>query len=710
VSALDARIAALSPEKRKALARLLAARGDAYNVFPLSSQQRRLWFLHRLAPDSPFYNVPLALRLSGALDVPALQAALMALVERHEALRTSFHALNGEPMQRVGAAHLDWQVERIAGASAPESEAAARAALEREVRRPFDLEAGALLRARLLRLHETEHLLALSLHHIICDGWSLGVLLRELVQAYSAKVAGRPPEFPALPLQYADYAAWQSRREREGAYDADLAFWRRELAGAPPVLELPGDRPRPATLQWSGAHLRFVLPPDLVAALRALAGSTQATPFMLLLAAFHALLARWSGSADVCVGTPLAQRPRTELEPLVGFFANTLVVRADSAGAPSVRAFVARVRAACLAAFAHQEAPLEQIVDALEVRREANRHPLFQVALALQNAPLEAPSLPGLHLEVEPLGTGTVQFDLVLNLQPAGDSLTGTLAYSTELFDEARATRFVEHYRRLLQHFVDSPDRGLDTLPLEDRDDETWRAWGRAAATASALPGVRELVVLDGAGRRQAVGLPGDVWYLGDGTPPVDGEPEARPHPADAGVWLRRAGWRATWSASGRLQPPAPPDTRASRARQAERHALAVAGVRDAHAFELATGGEAGLGLALALEDDRAAERLEAQLATLLAQEPGLLLLPLAQLPLTETGEVDECALQALVAQIQAAARLERDLTTRPGLTGVAVVRHQAAPEARALTLDELLPGTRWPSVASLAGSPVHGA
>lgn len=707
MSAIDARIAALSPEKRKALARLLASRGGTFNVFPLSSQQRRLWFMHQVAPDSPFYNVPLALRLSGTLDADALQAALGLLVERHEALRTSFHAVNGEPMQRVGAARLDWHVQAVSGADANQRRDAARVALEREVRRPFALEGGALLRALLLNVDADEHVLVLTLHHIVCDGWSLGVLLRELAQAYAARLAGRAPELPALALQYADYAAWQSQREREGVYDADLAFWRGQLAGAPAVLALPTDRERPETLQWSGAQLPLSLPAELVAALRALGNGEQATLFMVLLAAFHALLARWSGSPDVCVGTPAAQRPRTELEGLVGFFANTLVVRADTAGAPTVRTFIARVRTACVAAFAHQEAPLEQIVDALELRREANRHPLFQVAFALQSAPLEVQDWPGLRLRVDPIGTGTVQFDLVLNLQPAGAGLVGTLSYSTELFDAPRAARFVEHYGRLLEGFATRPDHALGELALDDREPQSWQAWGRAAAAAAGLPDGQELVLLDDAGRPQAVGLPGEVWVLDPEAHPPTRALDARPHPLRPDAWVRPAGWRAAWNDAGQLVPVGASLERRARARRLEQRALALPDVRDARAFDLDDAG-ASWGLALVMDDERLDVARHEALAALAASEPELLLLPLSRLPLDEAGDVDEAGLRGVARQARAAARLERRLRERPGVTEVALVHGTAAFETRALALSELLPGARWPGVAGTAGRHAH--
>lgn len=699
MSDIEARLAALSPERRRALERLLAAQGETYNVFPLSSQQRRLWFQHQLAPASPYYNVPLAVRLVGALAPALLEQALRLLVERHEALRTAFHALGGEPVQRVLAPALDWQALEARGDTLDERRAWSRAALEREVRQPFDLELGRPLRARLLRVDAREHVLVLTLHHIVCDGWSLGVLLRETLRAYAAAAAGRAPELPALRLQYADYAAWQAQREREGAYAGALAYWRRALDGAPEALDLPCDHARPERPTWGGAQVPLELPAALVDGLRKLAAGEQATLFMALMAALQALLARWSGCDDVCVGTPAAQRPRTELEGVVGLFANTLVVRTDVSGRPPARALVGRARDACLSAFAHQEVPLEQVVDALGVERRPERHPLFQVVMALQSAPLDVPAPPGLEVQVEPLDTGTVQFDLVLNLQPAGGGLAGGLAYSTDLFDERRAVRFAAHYRRLLQGFCERPDDDVTALPLDDEDPQRWGAWGRAAAAE--LPGCREIVLLDRQGRVQVPGVPGEVHDV-VGEAPADGDGrDLRPDPARPGVWLRRAGWRAEWSDDGRLLPPRPPDTRAEQARQIERLALQAPGVSDAHALWLER--DQRWCLVLVSADPTAADGLSAEWRV--AAGNGALTQVVPALPREADGSVDAAAARALAGDAAAAQRLESAVCALPGVTAAVVVRRADPPATRELDFASLLPGVAWPAGAE----GVHG-
>ncbi len=385
---------------------------------PLSFAQERLWFLDQIDPGSPAYNIPLAVRLTGALDAAALAAALHALVDRHETLRTRFappQSVAGQPVQIVDAeaAGFDLSLVDLAGQDLPDAAwlSRVRELGQAEAMRPFDLGTGPLLRAVLLRRGPEEHALLLTLHHIVADGWSLGVLLRDLIRLYA-----RPDGLPPLRIQYADFAAWQRGWLAGDALRALVDFWRRELAGAPPRAELPTDRPWPAVQTFRGGVLPVVLPPDLASRLRALGRSERVTPFMVLLAGFAALLHRLGGQEDLLLGTPVANRTRMETEDLIGFFVNTLALRLRPSGNQPVRRLLERVRATTLAAYAHQELPFEKLVEELQPRRDLSITPFFQVLFALQNAPAGARELPGLALETLSVHSGTAKFALTLSL------------------------------------------------------------------------------------------------------------------------------------------------------------------------------------------------------------------------------------------------------------------------------------------------------
>jgi amino acid adenylation domain-containing protein len=429
---------------------------------PLSFAQQRLWFLDRLEPESPFYNVPSAVRLLGTLAPAALAAAFQEIVRRHEALRTRFVDREGRPVQAVVEdAAVPLPLLDLTDLPAARREAEAARLARAEGRRPFDLERGPLLRLALLRLASNEHLLLAVFHHIVSDGWSMGVFLRELSELYRAFTAGEPSPLPPLPLQYADFALWQRGWLAGETLERQLAYWRRQLAGVPP-LALPTDRPRPATPAYRGARR----PLAVAAELGALARRESVTPFMTLLAAFSAVLGRWAGQETLAVGTPIAGRTRVELEPLIGFFVNTLVLRTDLAGDPTGRALLGRCREAALGAYAHQDLPFEKLVEALHPDRELARAPLFQVLLSLQNAPFPAVELSGVSLapmEVEP---GTAKFDLTLSLAEVPDGITGWLEYDAHLFDGTTAARLAEHVTVLLQSLTADPGRRLSELPL----------------------------------------------------------------------------------------------------------------------------------------------------------------------------------------------------------------------------------------------------
>ncbi|WP_095988189.1 non-ribosomal peptide synthase/polyketide synthase [Cystobacter fuscus] len=439
---------------------------------PLSFAQQRLWFLEQLAPGSPFYNIPAALRMQGPLDEQALTQGLEELTRRHGALRTCIEVGGDGPVQRVlperplPLARVDLTA---LPATAREAELLRRAG--EEARRPFTLSQGPLLRVSLFRLDEREHLLLMVVHHIIADGWSMGVLVRELAALYEAMLAGRPSPLPEPTLQYVDYARWQRDARWSEGLGEHLAYWRRQLDGAPRVLALPTDRPRPAVETHGGASIPVRLSRALSEALLALGRREGVTPFMLLLAGFQAVLSRWSGQEDVSVGTPVAGRGRAGLEGLVGIFVNTLVLRTSLSGDPSFRELLGRVREATLGAYAHQDVPFERLVEELRPERDLAHSPLFQVMLAFQQDPLSELQMQGLSLRTLDVETGTAKFELTLSLAETAEGFGGTLEYNTDLFDAGTAARLVEHLGTLLEAAVAAPERRLSTLPLLTADE-----------------------------------------------------------------------------------------------------------------------------------------------------------------------------------------------------------------------------------------------
>ncbi|HZI02931.1 MAG TPA: amino acid adenylation domain-containing protein, partial [Archangium sp.] len=434
---------------------------------PLSFAQQRLWFLSQLEPASPFYNVPAAARVRGPLDLAALRRAFEEVLRRHEALRTTFVETDGRPVQVISSEpELDLRVVDLSGLPSAERETRLHAYANREARTPFDLERAPLVRLVLLRLEAEEHVLLLPMHHIVSDGWSIGVLIRELASLYDSFLSGLPSALPALPVQYADFASWQRSFLSGSTLDSQLSWWTEHLRGIPPALELPTDRPRPPAQSFRGAHLPFSLPSSLLSSLEELSRRQGASLFMTLLAAFQTLLHRYSGSLDVVVGTPIANRHLSETEPLIGFFVNSLPLRARFDAQPSFLSLLSQVRDASLGAFAHQDLPFERLVEALSPQRSLGRTPLFQVMFALQNAPLPPLTLSSLTLEPIEVETGVAKFDLYLSLQPSADGLTGSLEYSTDLFDEPTIARLGAAYRTLLGAVVAQPELPVSRLPL----------------------------------------------------------------------------------------------------------------------------------------------------------------------------------------------------------------------------------------------------
>ncbi|MCP4659834.1 MAG: amino acid adenylation domain-containing protein, partial [bacterium] len=437
---------------------------------PLSFAQERLWFLDRYEPDSPLYNLPVLLKIAGALDSAALFGSLRAVVRRHEALRTIF---TEGPRQRV-VAELALNVPLIDLRALPEAPATASALAVGEARRPFDLATGPLLRAVLLRLGDERHWLLVTLHHIVSDGWSMEVLLREMTVSYQALLAAEPGHatpspLPPLPVQYPDFACWQRRWLQGAVLGNQLAYWRQQLAGATTTLELPADRPRPPVQSHRGATVARPLPPTLIEPLRRLGqGSTF---FMTLLAAFFTLLHRYTGQRQLLVGSPVANREHREIEGLIGFFVNTLVLRGDLARDPSFDGLLDRVRETALGAYAHQDLPFERLVEELQPERDLSRSPFFQVMFFVHRAGRRELA-PGLPMDEAGVGSRTAKFDMTLAVIDRGSELASTVTYNTDLFDRTTIRRLLAHFERLLTAIAADPDRRISELPLLARAEE----------------------------------------------------------------------------------------------------------------------------------------------------------------------------------------------------------------------------------------------
>lgn len=435
-------------------------------ALPLSYAQERLWFLEQLEPESPAYNLSTVIRLSGPLDVGALVQSLEEIVRRHEALRTTFPAVNGQPVQVIAPAPaVSLPVVDLQDLPETERESEALQLAAQAVGQLFDLQQGPLFRASLLRLDEGKHILVVAVHHIVFDGWSMAILNRELSVLYESAHAGRPSPLPELPIQYCDYAVWQRGWLRDGVLERQLGYWREQLRGAP-VLELPTDHPRPPRQTHHGARQKFVLPIDLCGALRALSQAEGVTLFMTLLAAFQTLLYRYSGQQDLCVGTPIANRRRGELEGLMGFFVNTLVMRTDLSGDPTFRELLGRVRDVALGAFSNLDVPFERVVAELQPVRDMSRLPLVQVMFVLQNAPAEVPQLQDLASHPVTLDIEASRLDLTLEISVVENGLAGRIVFNTALFEAGTIAQLATHYQRILEAVVRDPEISIDRLPL----------------------------------------------------------------------------------------------------------------------------------------------------------------------------------------------------------------------------------------------------
>ncbi len=446
---------------------VLAQRGPEEGA-PLSFSQERVWFLTHLNPETSAYNLGGALRLEGTLDRQALERTFTELVRRHEVLRATFPEELGRPVQRLlPPAPVTIPVVDLTHLPSAEREAEARRLAEEVPRRPFELAHGPLLRVTLLRLSEREHVLVVGMHHIISDAWSMmAVLVQEVAALYSAFVTGRTPELSPLPVQYADYAAWERRWLEGERLKGQVEFWRQQLAGAPEALELPTDHPRPAVQTYRGARHELALPASVMERLRALSAQEGATLFMTALAALNVLLMRLSGQQDISVGASVANRSRSELEGLIGLFTNALVLRTDLSGDPTFRQLLARVRQVTLDAYAHQEVPFGKLVEELQPVRSLSRSPFFQVVLLMQNNPMPEVNLPGLTLRGMEGDSGTGQYELTLELWDRPEGVRGWLIYNTDLFEPTTIALMGEELATLLAGIAESPDRPLSALPL----------------------------------------------------------------------------------------------------------------------------------------------------------------------------------------------------------------------------------------------------
>ncbi|HZI16961.1 MAG TPA: amino acid adenylation domain-containing protein [Pyrinomonadaceae bacterium] len=456
---------------------------------PLSFGQQRLWFLHRLDPTTPLYNIPGAMRLTGRLDVAAMGRCFTEVVRRHESLRTTFETDEaGRPVQVIAPpARFELPVFDLCALPADEREAEAERRANEEARRPFDLARGPLLRASLLRLGPQDHVLTFAMHHIVSDGWSLGILAREVSVLYEAFSAGAPSPLSELPVQYADYAVWQREWLTGDVLERELSYWRGQLASAPPRLDLPFARPRPPVSSPRGAMRLVRLPESLTQSLRALSRREGVTLYMTLLAAFQTLLYRYSGQPNVVVGSPIANRDRPEVEGLIGFFINVLALHTDLSGNPTFAELLARVRETTLGAYAHHEVPFEKLVSELRLEREPGFAPVFQAVFVLQNMPLSPLRLTRLTFGGVRIDKGTTQADLYLSLTEAEGGLTGVLKYNTDIFDAPTAARVVEDYEALLTEVAARPE--MRVLELELRPE---RAAGRAASRPSQVLSYRD--------------------------------------------------------------------------------------------------------------------------------------------------------------------------------------------------------------------------
>ncbi|MGG0815881.1 non-ribosomal peptide synthase/polyketide synthase [Paenibacillus alvei] len=439
---------------------------DKSGVFPLSFAQQRLWFLDQLEPGSPYYNMTLSIRLSGSLVIDALQQSIQSIVSRHDILRTTFHFIDGQAVTRIApSGPFPIEMQKLTGSKA-QKQKQLQSIIYAESRQPFDLNKGPLFRAILLQQAVDEHLLLLSMHHIVSDGWSLGVLQHELQQFYMSYITNEPPNLGELPVQYADFVHWQRAWLQGARIDAQLEYWRNKLSDIPPLLLLPTDRPRPAVQTFNGATDRRIVPVQLAGEINALCKRERVTLYMVLLTAFQALLHRYTGQETIVVGSPVANRQRTEIEGLIGFFVNTLALRADFAENISFRDLLQQIKLTTLEAYSNQDLPFEQLVEALNPERSLAATPIFQATFALHNLPATTREVENVCMEFHELSNGTSKFDLSMAVEESERGLYVAIDYNTDLFNPDTIARMQDHYQTLLQSAVQDCSQCIDNLLL----------------------------------------------------------------------------------------------------------------------------------------------------------------------------------------------------------------------------------------------------
>ncbi|MEH2327802.1 non-ribosomal peptide synthetase [Nostoc sp.] len=465
----------LSPAKKALLEKWKGGKFKADTILkrqiseniPLSFSQQRLWFIDQLYHGSSFYNIPIAFHITGKLNIRVLQQSLNEILKRHEVWRTTFTVVNGEPVQEI-APQLTWDLPiiNLEHLSGKDWESEVKKLVAESAKKPFNLAKGLLVRATLLRLSEEEHILLVTMHHIITDGWSCGVFLRDLSRLYAAFWTNQPSPLPELPIQYADFTIWQRDRIQGEFLATQLNYWKQQLKGELPVLQLPTERPRPNVTTFIGAKQYFTFSKALTDALRQLSQQADATLFMSLLAAFNILLYRYTDQEDILIGSPIANRNRAELEGMLGLFVNTLVLRNNLSGNPSFRELIHRVREVTLDAYAHQDLPFEMLVEELQPERDLSRNPLYEVMFVLQNSPVSVQEVSGLTLRTLEFDSGTAQLDIFLSMSESQEGLTGCLEYNTDIFDSTKISQFINNFQTLLENIVTNPEQRLSELSL----------------------------------------------------------------------------------------------------------------------------------------------------------------------------------------------------------------------------------------------------
>ncbi|HTC92174.1 MAG TPA: condensation domain-containing protein, partial [Terriglobales bacterium] len=512
-------IAELADEKQKLVSFLLEeddfeldnriSRRGLRSEAPLSFAQQRLWFLDQMTPGLAAYNVVNVGRFRGLLDVNALQKALSEIYARHESLRTTFKNVEGSPVQVISEqTQLSFLVEDLSVLSADERESAALRIVCQASQEPFDLERGPLFRVRLLRLGPENHILSVVTHHIVSDGWSLGIFLHELAPLYEAYSEGKPSPLPELPIQFADYAQWQREYLQGPILEKQLSYWREHLGKDLPTLELLTDHPRPSIQTFNGSFTRFHIAEDLTRQIREFCQREKITTYILFMAVYNILLSRYTGQHDILVGSPIAGRNRPETEKLIGLFINTLVLRTRLEGYPSFREVLRRVREASLASYDHQDVPFEKIVEELQPSRDLSRSPVFQAMLILQ-APAAPAGFKGIEVTPVDLELTTTKFDLTLFLCEFSEVIEGFVEYNTDLFEGRTMERMLEHFQNLLKAGLQDPEQAIATLPLLSAEErrQVVEEWNRTGMEYDEQASIPDLVGEQALRRPQAVAV-----------------------------------------------------------------------------------------------------------------------------------------------------------------------------------------------------------